>query len=56
MLEASLTAVRQPRHEWQKIRSGLEDAYREAARLADDAATRVRLVDQANSVRLRSLT
>ena len=26
-LEASLTAVRQPRHEWKKIRSGLEDVF-----------------------------
>ncbi len=37
------------------LRSGLEQAYRDAARLADDAATRTRLVDQANSVRVRSL-
>jgi serine/threonine-protein kinase PknG len=38
------------------LRSGLEQAYRDAARLADDGATRTRLVDQANSVRVRSLT
>ena len=38
------------------LRSALERAYRDAARLADDAATRTRLVDQANSVRVRSLT
>ena len=38
------------------LRSGLEQAYRDAARLADDAAARTRLVDQANSVRVRSLT
>jgi serine/threonine-protein kinase PknG len=38
------------------IRAALEQAYRDAARLADDAAARIRLVDQANSVRVRSLT
>ncbi len=38
------------------LRSGLEHAYRDAARLADDAATRTNLVDQANSVRVRSLS
>ena len=38
------------------LRSGLEQAYREAARLADDPAERTRLVDQANAVRVRSLT
>ena len=38
------------------LRSGLEGAYREAAHLADDPAERIRLVDQANSVRVRSLT
>ncbi len=38
------------------LRSGLEQAYRDAARLADDDAARIRLVDQANSVRVRSLT
>ena len=38
------------------LRSALERAYREAAHLADDADERVRLVDQANSVRVRSLT
>ena len=26
-LEASLAAVRDPRHEWKKIRSGLEDVF-----------------------------
>jgi serine/threonine-protein kinase PknG len=38
------------------LRSGLEQAYREAARLAEDPAERTRLVDQANAVRVRSLT
>jgi serine/threonine-protein kinase PknG len=38
------------------LRSGLEQAYRDAARLADDGGARTRLVDQANSVRVRSLT
>jgi serine/threonine-protein kinase PknG len=38
------------------LRSGLEQAYREAARLADGPAERTRLVDQANAVRVRSLT
>ena len=38
------------------LRSGLERAYREAAHLADDPADRIRLVDQANAVRVRSLT
>jgi hypothetical protein len=33
----------------------LERAYRDAARLAVDAADRIRLVDQANLVRVRSL-
>ena len=38
------------------LRSGLEGAYRDAAHLAPDAAARTRLVDQANLVRVRSLT
>ena len=38
------------------LRSGLERAYRDAAHLAADAAERTRLVDQANLVRVRSLT
>ncbi len=38
------------------LRSGLEQAYRDAARLADDPVVRTRLVDQANAVRVRSLT
>ncbi len=38
------------------LRSGLEQAYRDAARLAEDPAERTRLVDQANLVRVRSLT
>ena len=38
------------------LRAGLEQAYRDAARLADDAPTRIHLVDQANVVRVRSLT
>ena len=38
------------------LRSGLERAYRDAAHLADDAVERIRLVDRANSVRVRSLT
>jgi serine/threonine-protein kinase PknG len=38
------------------LRSALEHAYRDAARLADDPADRTRLIDQANSVRVRSLT
>jgi Protein kinase G tetratricopeptide repeat len=38
------------------LRTGLERAYREAARLTDDPADRIRLVDQANLVRVRSLT
>ncbi len=38
------------------LRSGLERAYRDAARLADDPVARVNLVDQANFVRVRSLT
>ena len=38
------------------LRSGLEQAYRDAAHLSDDATERIRLVDQANSVRVRSLT
>ncbi len=38
------------------LRSGLERAYRDAARLSDDPDARTHLVDQANSVRMRSLT
>jgi serine/threonine-protein kinase PknG len=38
------------------LRAGLEHAYREAARLAEDPAERIQLVDQANLVRVRSLT
>ncbi|MEP7111631.1 MAG: tetratricopeptide repeat protein [Ilumatobacteraceae bacterium] len=38
------------------LRSGLEQAYRDAARLADNPAERTHLVDQANSIRVRSLT
>jgi hypothetical protein len=38
------------------LRAGLERAYRDAARLTDDSAERTRLVDQANAVRVRSLT
>ncbi len=38
------------------LRARLERAYRDAARVADDGATRVRLVDLANAVRVRSLT
>ena len=38
------------------LRRGLEGAYRDAAALADDRSERVRLVDQANAVRARSLT
>ncbi|HEY0520615.1 MAG TPA: tetratricopeptide repeat protein [Ilumatobacteraceae bacterium] len=38
------------------LRSGLERAYREAARLADEPAEKTRLVDLANVVRVRSLT
>ncbi len=38
------------------LRTGLEHAYRDAARLATDPAERTRLVDQANAVRVRSLT
>jgi serine/threonine-protein kinase PknG len=38
------------------LRSGLERAYRDAAHLADDSDDRTRLVDQANAVRVRSLT
>jgi hypothetical protein len=38
------------------LRSGLERAYRDAAHLAADATERTRLVDQANLVRVRSLT
>jgi serine/threonine-protein kinase PknG len=37
------------------LRAGLERAYRDAARLAVDAADRIRLVDQANLIRVRSL-
>ena len=37
------------------LRRGLEHAYREAARLRDDPRERIRLVDQANDVRPRSL-
>ncbi|HEY4609523.1 MAG TPA: tetratricopeptide repeat protein, partial [Ilumatobacteraceae bacterium] len=38
------------------LRAGLERAYREAARLADDPAERTRLVDSANGIRVRSFT
>jgi serine/threonine-protein kinase PknG len=38
------------------LRSGLEHAYRDAARLTDDEAERIDLVDRANLVRVRSLT
>ena len=38
------------------LRRGLEGAYRDAAALADERSERVRLVDQANAVRARSLT
>jgi serine/threonine-protein kinase PknG len=38
------------------LRRGLEGAYRQAATLAPDRAERVRLVDEANRVRARSLT
>ena len=38
------------------LRSGLERAYRDAARLADDADERIRLVDSANDIRVRTLT
>ena len=38
------------------LRAGLEQAYRVAARLAGDPADRIRLVDHANLVRVRSLT
>jgi serine/threonine-protein kinase PknG len=37
------------------LRTGLEQAYRDAARASDDAESRTRLVDLANSVRARSL-
>jgi serine/threonine-protein kinase PknG len=40
----------------QSLRAALEQAYRDAAHLADDPATRTHLVDQANLVRVRSLT
>ena len=38
------------------LRQGLESAYRDAASLETDRARRVALVDEANSVRMRSLT
>jgi len=38
------------------LRSGLERAYRDAARLADDPDERIRLVDSANDIRVRTLT
>jgi len=38
------------------LRAGLERAYREAARLADDPTERTRLVDSANGIRVRSFT
>jgi serine/threonine-protein kinase PknG len=38
------------------LRSGLERAYRDAARLTDDPNDRTRFVDLANLVRVRSLT
>jgi serine/threonine-protein kinase PknG len=38
------------------LRAGLEQAYRDAARLADDHSARVSLVDLANAVRVRSVT
>ena len=38
------------------LRTGLEQAYREAASLATERAERVRLVDEANRVRVRTLT
>jgi serine/threonine-protein kinase PknG len=37
------------------LRRGLERAYRDAARLRDDPAERIRLVDQANDIRPRTL-
>ncbi|MEO5899020.1 MAG: tetratricopeptide repeat protein [Ilumatobacteraceae bacterium] len=37
------------------LRRGLEQAYREAARLSEDAKDRIRLVDLANAVRPRTL-
>ena len=37
------------------LREGLEQTYRTLARLADDGAERIRLVDKANGVRSRSL-
>ncbi len=37
------------------LRRGLEQAYRDAARLCDDPKQRIRLVDRANEVRPRSL-
>ena len=37
------------------LRRGLEQLYREQARLAPDAETKVRLIDQANAIRPRSL-
>ena len=37
------------------LRRAMEQAYREAARLDDDARERVRLVDLANEIRPRSL-
>jgi serine/threonine-protein kinase PknG len=38
------------------LRTGLEQAYREAASLATERGERVRLVDEANRVRVRTLT
>jgi hypothetical protein len=38
------------------LRTGLETAYREAASLESDRQRRVELVDQANRVRVRTLT
>ncbi|MCX6520248.1 MAG: serine/threonine protein kinase, partial [Actinobacteria bacterium] len=39
-----------------ELRTGLETAYREAASLEPDRQRRVQLVDQANRVRVRTLT
>jgi serine/threonine-protein kinase PknG len=38
------------------LRSGLERAFRDAARLADDPDERIRLVDKRNGIRVRTLT
>ena len=37
------------------LRRAMEQAYRDAARLSDDPRERVRLVDEANDIRPRTL-